>query len=213
MYETQALPSGLTHDEVWRIEDAVVPSNEGTTEFEQRLAEITRDSVVIGGALGRSGWPGPGWVRLRWSELGVRLGIDPYALDVPPCFRSFPYRSWPVNIAPPAEGSLDREQFNRLLVHLAAMSDDGWHTECTCYYSPLWSGGTDPTVYAGKLEDLAELYEAERTFGAPTNLWPNDRSWLTYTDADLWGTKVSGSGALTKCVLDDDEIEAVTLDL
>jgi hypothetical protein len=71
---------------------------------------------------------------LFWRELAARLDVDPYAIDVP-------FTSWPLNITPPAEGSLDREQFVFLLDHLAEASRDGNLTVCTAYRAPLASWG------------------------------------------------------------------------
>jgi hypothetical protein len=38
------------------------------------VGELLSESTATGGALGRSRWPGPGWRRLRWTELEERLG-------------------------------------------------------------------------------------------------------------------------------------------
>ena len=48
--------------------------------------------------------------------------------------------------------------------------------------------------------------------GAPNNIWPDDKAWFTYTDYDLWATKVSGSQDLIARILEDDELEGVILD-
>jgi hypothetical protein len=211
MYETDEIPGGITHDDVWRIERAT-----GATEPDMlgkvNLDEFCADATLVGASLGASGWPGPGWRRLFWRELAARLDVDPYALDVPPCDLSFPYRSWPANIAPPAEGSLDREQFVFLLDHLAEASHDGNQTVCTAYRSPLASSDFDNhTVFECELRELSGLYDFEGP-GAPNNIWPDDKAWFTYTDHDLWASKVSGSQDLIARVLEDDELEGVILD-
>jgi hypothetical protein len=212
MYETDELPGGITHDDVQRMELAAgtkEPAMIGDINLEEMLAE----GKVIGSSLGASGWPGPGWRRLRWSELAARLDHDPYALDVPPCLRSFPYSSWPANIVPPAEGSLDREQFVGLLDHLAELSEVGYQTTCNAYYSPLASGDFDHhTVFRCELRELTKLYDDEDLAGSPNNVWPDDRPWLTFTDEDLWATKVSGSRELIERLMADDELETVALD-
>jgi hypothetical protein len=217
MYETDELPGGITHDEVHQIERAAGAHQAiqtGDATFDASLEELLADATVIGSDLGASRDPGPGWKRLLWSELAARLDTDPYALDVPPCFRSFPYESWPANIAPPGEGSLDREQFLGLLDHLTESSSDGRKTMCTAYRSAVMTGDFDHhTVFRCELGELPNLYdETETSHGAPNNIWPDDRSWFTYTDADLWATKVSGSHNLVRRLLADDQIEAVTLD-
>jgi len=116
-----------------------------------------------------------------------------------------------VSIQPPSEGSLDYEQFTRLFEQLAAVSVDGAETECWCFYAPAASHDWDhPTVYRCVLRLLAALYEDEED-GSPSNIWPVDRSWFVYTDADLWGTKISGSHELISCLVADDELETVEL--
>lgn len=212
MYETDELPSGITHDDVHRMELAA-GTREPAMIGDINLEEVLAEGKVVGSSLGPSGWPGPGWHRLLWSELAARLQHDPYALDVPPCIRSFPYSSWPANIAPPAEGSLDREQFMRLLEHLAEVSDDGYRTMCSAYCSPLASSDFDNhTVFRCELQELREIYDNEGLAGSPNNVWPDDRTWLTYTDEDLWATKVSGSRQLIERLIADDEVETVVLD-
>jgi hypothetical protein len=208
MYEADDRPSGLSHDEVRRIELGA-----GTVE-PQVVGNVNLDelpgAVVIGSAVGASGDPGEGWRRLRWSELAARLKVDPFELDVPPCYRSFPYRSWPANIAPPGEGSLDREQFLSLLNCLARVTIGGWDTTCITYRSPLATGDfNNHTLHRCLLNQLSDLYD-ERS-GAPSNLWPEDRAWFIYTDWDLWATKVSGSPSLIDGLRAHPALETVTL--
>lgn len=212
MYETNEMPGGITHDDIHRIELAA-GAREPAMLGDVNLDEVLSEATVIGSSLGASGWPGTGWRRLLWSELAARLGVDPYDLDVPPCLRSFPYSSWPANIAPPAEGSLDREQFVRLLDHLAEVSADGYQTMCTAYCSPLASSDFDNhTVFRCDVRELTELYDNESLSGSPNNIWPDDKSWFTFTDEDLWATKVSGSPDLVERLLKDVDLEAVALD-
>ena len=138
MCETAKVPEGITHDDVHQMKRAsglVEPMMIGEVDLEELLADA--GAKVVGNAVGRSGWPGPGWQRLRWDELAKRLDVDPFAIGSPPCLRSFPYSSWPI--------------------------------------------------------------------------WPRDRSWLVYTDADLWATKVSGSGDLIGRLIADAALETVSL--
>ncbi|MDQ3858873.1 MAG: hypothetical protein M3327_10585 [Actinomycetota bacterium] len=214
MYETQHLPGGLTHDDVHQMEraaGAIEPVKIGAVEDLEEL--LTRSGgYVVGSRLGRSEWPGPGWQRLRWSELARRLDVDPFAIDVPPCFRSFPYTSWPANIEPPAEGSLDREQYVRLVDHLASLTPGGDDASCTAFYAMCAVREFDEhVIYTGKLKQLVELYENEELPGSPSNFWPDDMSWFVYTDWDLWATKVSGSRALVDGLTADSDLETVSL--
>jgi hypothetical protein len=212
MYETDERPAGLTHDDVARIERAAGISDLPVPV--EVFEELLPDAVAVGSALGRTEWPGPGWKRLRWSEVAARLNVDPLADGVPPSSDSFPYRSWPVTIEPPGEGSLDREQYLRLVDHLAAVSGDGFRAPCYAFYGACAVGEFDEVVvYAGELGELAALYDHRDVEGSPSNIWPDDRSWMVYTDWDLWGTKVSGDPSLTESLLADSELEAVSLDV
>ena len=178
LYETDELPGGVSHDDVHRIERAagvVPPVIVGDADLEEVLA----DATVVGSTLGRSAWPGPGWERLTWRELGKRLDMDPFASEVPPSGLSFPYSSWPANVAPPAEGSLDREQFVKLIDHLAVFTPDGHEGACVAFYAMAATGDFDEqTIYVGQLGELNDLYENEELPGSPSNVWPVDRSWF-----------------------------------
>ena len=153
-------------------------------------------SRVIGTSLGASEWPGPGWARLMWLDLAARLNTDPF--QVAPGFRSFrfPDRSWPVNIRPPAEGSLDREQFACVCKHLADLY--GGDLPVFAYYALLANAdwGDGDTLFRGSLAELGSLYDDPTLRGSPSNIWPDDRAWLVYSHCDAWGTKVSGSEEL-----------------
>jgi hypothetical protein len=205
MYECDDRPGGLSHDEVRRIElraGAVEPLIVANVNLDE-----LPEAVVIGSALGASGDPGEGWRRLRWSELAARLNVDPFALEVPPCFRSFPYRSWPANIA---QGSLDREQFRSLLDCLARSSTAEWDTTCIAYRCPLRTGDfNNHTMHLCSLRELSHLYDDQA--GAPNNIWPEDRQWFVYTDHDLWATKISGRSSLIDSLQGDSALEPVVL--
>jgi hypothetical protein len=174
--------------------------------------------VVVGGGLGRAGHPGHGWRRLRWAELARRSG-DPVVPDgLLPCFQCFPsikkQGSWPLSIAPPTEGSLDRETWNRLIDLLAEHSSTGPNTLCLAYYNPMTLGANDfdnLNVRAGRLGDAGRLYDISEADFSPANLWAEDRSWVLCTDYDLWATKVAGPAALIEALLNDTDIEAVRL--
>jgi hypothetical protein len=170
---------------------------------------VISTAVATGATLGRTQRPGPGWERLLWRELGDRVGADPLAGRFPPSSDPFPYSTWPANISPPGEGSLDHEQFVRLLSALAAVETAG---EVFAFYGKAASGDFDTqTLFYGELDGLLELYRDQSLPGSPSNFWPVDRSWFIYTDYDLWATKISGSKELIDALSDDDELETVTL--
>lgn len=207
MYETDTLPAGLSHDDVDRITRA---AGEGLVE-ESPIDSLLDSAVAIGCDLGKSHSPGPGWRRLPWQVYGARFGVDPLLVAAYPCHRSFPLTSWPANIQPPAEGTLDWEQYERLLQILAAREPAGWNAPCLLLYDSCWNEWEEPACFRGSLGDaLAEYGSADRQ-GGPSNLWPEDRSWFIYTDYDLWATKVSGPRALIHSLRVDSLLEIAQL--
>jgi hypothetical protein len=180
--------------------------------------DLNTVGVATGGGLGRAEHPGPGWRRLYWAELARRTG-DPVVPDgYRPSYHCFPSvrkdGSWPLNIEPPTEGSLDRETWNRLIGILTEHSPEGPDTRCLAYYNPLMLrfGDFDNLhVRTGRLGDAGVLYDNPEVDFSPSNLWAEDHSWVLWTDYDLWATKVSGSPALIEALLNDSEIEAVRL--
>jgi hypothetical protein len=210
MYEWESGPTRTTHHELRRAlldADLVEPELVGGINLDDWGV------VDTGGVLGRSQHPGPGWRRLRWAELAARTGEPVVAGGTRPSFRSLPGAhpdgSWPASIEPPAEGSLDREGWLRLADLLLAWS--GADMPCFAYVA----GGAAPDqrghVLAGPLGEAGALYDDDRGSGSPANLWPADRSWVTWSDWDLWGTKVAGPSGLVAAVLADPELEALRL--
>ncbi|MEU8539484.1 hypothetical protein AB0C52_05690 [Streptomyces sp. NPDC048717] len=214
MYERPQGPQDLSYDEYHqaRLADGCVQPHV--------VGAIDLDAVttVTGGGAGRALHPGPGWRRLRWAELARRTG-DPLVPDgLMPSFNCFPSAtkegSWPMNVIPPTEGSLDRETWNRLTALLTQYSPAGPDTPCLAYYNPLTLGAVDFDhlhVRAGRLGDAEDLYDHSEADFSPSNYWPEDRSWLLCTDYDLWATKVVGPPDLIESLLKDSEIEAVHL--
>ncbi|MEW2028938.1 hypothetical protein AB0901_00220 [Streptomyces roseifaciens] len=122
--------------------------------------------------------------------------------------------SWPVGIRPPTEGSLDRETWSQLIEILQRYSPAGPDTCCLAYYNPLMMRTFDFDnlhVLSGRLGDAQVLYDIDEPDFSPSNLCPEDRSWIVYTDYDLWGTKVVGPTAPIDALVCDTEIEAVRL--
>lgn len=213
MYESDEIPAGLNHDEVERIEKAAGtrPKSAGPlTDFDAVLEDMLEQSCNTGVPLGTSSAPGHGWKRLFWRELWGRLGLQPSEGNLP----EFPYESWPANIRPPARASLDREQFVTLVDHLGGESERGFETPCSALFAGILdvlntgSPGAR-TVYTCELRELIPLYDLHAF--APANIWPHDRAWFTYTDYDLWMTKVSGTADLVQRLIDEPELEAFEL--
>ena len=209
MYETDSLPDGLTHDDVWRIEEAAA-SPATRPEAGRRIRELLDRGTLVGTPGGKSARPQGPWTRLLWGELIERFAIDPFADGRLPSYSSFPFRSWPISVRAPAEGALDREQYRQLLQLLAEFSAYGLETSCIVRYGPCWDMER-PHTFQGTIRDAIGQYDDPSQRGAPNNVWPEDKSWFIYTDYDLLATKVSGDDALVAAIRQDDELETQAL--
>ncbi len=96
IYEDVAIDGGATHDDVRR--EAVARGSESPLIIGS--VNLDEQSTVIGNSLGMSEPPIEKCVRLRWRDLAARLSITFDVNEVPPCFRWFPYRSWPASLHP-----------------------------------------------------------------------------------------------------------------
>jgi hypothetical protein len=214
MYENQGLLGDVTHDELHRSRIAqglIQPLIIGGVNLDEA-------TIATGIPLGFVPHPGSPWQRLRWSgqaaQAGRALGAGHL---VPPSRRWFPSGSWPVSIHPPPEGSLDEVSLDALMHVLAGHSLDGGDTPCYAFYAPVATGDFDhPALLSGPLRAIRDLVESENPFwphdfqSTPSNFWPHDRSWFVWTDWDLWGTKISGSGGLIDAVRAEPDLETIT---
>lgn len=152
-----------------------------------------------GGGLGYQRRPSPDWQRRTWSEMLARFPQPRPADGPPPCYHWFSLGDFPANIELPTEGSLAEEDFGELINVLTRHSPS---RICSMYFADTFSIFPDPRdapVYDAHLADLPaiikEAAEDDQVF-TPANIWPPNKSWLVYTDYDLWATKVSGSTEL-----------------
>lgn len=213
MYEHEQGPAEMSYHEYRRARLA-----DRSVQPDEVLGIDLGRAIATGGGVGRAEHPGRGWRRLRWAELARRTG-DPIAPEgALPSHRCFPSAkkngNWPLGIVPPTEGSVDRETWNRLITILTENSPAGPDAPCLAYYNPLMLVPADFDnlhVQVGRLADAVTLYDNPVADFSPSNLWPQDGSWILCTDYDLWATKVSGPAALIEALLDDPEIEAVRL--
>ena len=173
------------------------------------LRELTDVGVVTGGRVGPSYQP-RGWKRLRWAYLAARWGIEFDREAVPalaPFEESLPSRSWPASLSPPAEGSLDWDSFVRV-IELCMK-----HTASALLYRlppwPVWVDDPLPgPIEVGTPNEMLESYEP---FGSGVNWWPDDHSWLVFTDTDLHTTNILGSEHLIKEIEGDTFLETHSL--
>ena len=205
MYELPGIAVDYTHHDAHTARLAAgieEPTIIGSVDFD-------KDFIVTGVQLGFVGRPSERWGRLRWSELATRLGTSMDDQEFPPCFRWFPYRSWPASLQPPPEGSLDELSLHALIPHLSAAAPAG---ECVASFGLLAVGMREEAIrcFRGPVSQVEELIDrSEGRIGTPSNIWAKDRSWFVYTDWDLWGTKVSGSQSLIDDLILDPALETL----
>ena len=175
---------------------------------------VNFDDLATGtsGGLGYERRPSANWRRRTWSEMLVRFPRPRPTDDPPPCHRWFPGNDFPVNIEPPSEGSLSEEDFAELISVLTRHSP---MPACSLYFANVFSIFPDPReapVYEARLMDLPSLIKeaaGNHQVFTPANIWPSDRSWLVYTDYDLWATKVSGSTELINELRANSKLETL----
>ncbi|WP_156937552.1 hypothetical protein [Haloglycomyces albus] len=202
MYENPEAASSITHDDAERQESA------------ERGMDTNSSLITTGVGGGWMGYYDPPWQRLRWEELSARTGDPIVPPDYPPCRRAFPSATtngaWPISIDLPLEGSIDEPTF----VRLSEVLNELYYPEQTVYvhYCELqFMEFDEPYVLRGTLKDLTKLTDGP-AMSSPHNMWPDDRSWVTYTDFDLWGTKIVGTPELEKALESDPEFETIRIE-
>ncbi|MCP3973627.1 MAG: hypothetical protein GY720_03960 [bacterium] len=179
-------------------------------ESDEAIRKILEGAVATGVGLGPDFKPN-GWDRLPWRTLAERWRV---ALDLghvdPLASFSDHLRdgSWPVSIHPPTEGSLDWDS----LEHLVAVVRR--HTSSPKLYRmstwQIWLDDPFPNaIWHGTPDELLSAYEE---YGSGANWWPEDHSWLVYTDYDLTTTIVQGSDGLISELTNDPYLETVELE-
>ena len=177
---------------------AVVP--DGIDEHELR--------GVVRGDLDRQTNPGAPWRRVPWSEVADRLAVDMAGRPRPPSWRWFPGDAWPVS--PPAIGSIDAFSWRRLADLLAGLGTAGHATPVFAFYDSVKAPDLEPLLFLGPLAGVTDFVADPQPWQwLPNNLWPEDRSWFTLTDADLSATQVSGPRELIDRVSAHPELETL----
>ncbi|MCW2540785.1 MAG: hypothetical protein JWN95_2510 [Frankiales bacterium] len=197
-------------DSAWVLH-ALYESISGNTAFDEEQPE--EDGIV---------WfhdPGPGFRRVRWAEV-VRRSGGPLVLPgrwpgvsvaLPSLVRDT--QAWDL-VYGPCEGSVDLESWQRLMQLLSQMS--GPDIMCTAYYVQ-WASFPEPgqpeppSLFRGRLDDVQALTRNPSWKWSPQNVWPDDHSWVVYTDYDLWATRVSGSTAMLEQLSEDSFLEIARL--
>lgn len=173
--------------------------------------------------------PAAPWRRLRWSELAQREGWSLAAVSgtypdltytwqrdwsAPDVFPTHarpdiagPTSSWPLSLSFGYEGALEEPQLSALVDILTR------HTvhECEMLYSVV-AFIDGEFILVGPLAELPAFVAESTNPYTPSNIWPEDRSWLVYTDCDLSATLVSGSAELIAAIVADPTLESIRVD-
>lgn len=93
---------------------------------------------------------------------------------------------------------------------LAAQSPEGPSTRCFAFYGSLPAGDFENVhLWEGPLSAVRQLVRGNGgpyDF-SPTNLWPADHEWFSWTDYDLLATKVSGTPSLVEALAANQHLE------
>lgn len=178
----------------------------------ERIEEILdrEGTVEIGLRSGLSQDPGLGWKRVRWKEFLARHDARLLGHEVPPCFRWFPFSSWPVALKSPCEGSMDMTTLRTFLEVVKHCSPDGEDSEAFYVFAGAYSPEATARVMRGRLAEVWWIIAEHSKTGmavAPQNVWSTDGTWYSYTDIDLMATKVAGDRSLLASIRDNEEFE------
>jgi len=172
-----------------------------------------RDTFLLGTRTGLALNPGDGWRRVRWSELLNRTGDSLTEHQYPPNVDWFPFRSWPVSLVSPCEGSMDVDTLQAVFDVLVRHSGYGTNTRCCLSFARTNGPDFEPRVAQARLWELwkvlAEQYTSGGDVSTPQNMWAIDGSWFTYTSVHLMATKVCGSSAMINELRRNEALETL----
>jgi len=208
MYENPHLPD-RTHDENEKL--AIAERRQEPTYING--VAIESETIATGGGLGYSRIPPQAWTRILWSDYSARIKRAlALGTTTPPCYRWFPSGSWPMAIEPPTEGSLDERSFRSIIETLELEAPDP-----SGEYFAFWGEGPSQdddariVLYSGTLREIFDFVndsDEVQPF-SPSNIWPANRSWLTSTDWDLWGTQIGGTPELIAAIEANEHLETL----
>jgi hypothetical protein len=174
-------------------------------------------------------WPGfgfgthppDGWQRSPWAEVASRKGIPLRGAkfdgrEVPPCYRWEASRGHqdvingvPVQGLAPTEGSLGKGDLETLIPVLAVnTSSTRMQGAFSFVYQHLDDGSQLAVTFDLATMLTAMLAKSDQQF-TPEFWWPEDRSWVVWTDWDLMGTKVFGGHGLVQQLREHPDIETL----
>lgn len=159
-----------------------------------------------------------GWQRVTWRELFTRAGWSLQPPDFPRCDNWTRCKGVAEiydadDLSGPDEGRLDRASHNRLGQLLASYMDAGEQSRCVYYSAFLTTDDWDSPgiARAGLLADIDTAWTRTDLRTSPSNIWPDDRSWLFGTDYDSFMSVLSGPEDLIALVEADDFLETVRI--
>lgn len=209
MFEEIDPSDARTRDEVRRSTPRPTLPDSPVRELIEEILD-REGTVEMGLRSGLAQDPGGGWRRVRWKEFLERHDARLQGHEVPPCFRWFPFTSWPVALQSPCEGSMDMTTFKTFLDEVKRHSPDGEDSEAFFVFAGAYSPESTVRVMRGRLAEawwiLAE-HAKTSAMVAPQNVWSIDGSWCSYTDIDLMATKVAGDRSLLASIRENEELE------
>ncbi|MCP1413673.1 hypothetical protein [Paenarthrobacter sp. A20] len=221
--ETAVLPPGC-EDSVWILHNQYVcPA--GVDPGSLAWEEIPDIYTVA---------PPVEFIRFRWSEVarikGVPLrGAFWDGLEVPPCFRWEAFLGWDEAalvlpgasfVYQPKDATIGQIELEELLPVLQAATTS-YRLEAV--FSAVGRAEDDiagqvigadgymhrRVFYFNTGDLLPALLRRDPPYETPEFWWPEDRSWLVWTDWDLLGSKVFGSKELIEALRRHPELEAL----
>jgi hypothetical protein len=183
------------------------------------------------GGFGFTPRPPEEWHRVLWKDVAAAKGVElrgPMSdgREVPPCFRWDAMLSWQDSplfnagedtVAYPSEGSLGQLELQHLVPLLMTHATTSKMLGVPSYADPtgrVFDSGQDEGRYAFTFE-LPSMLDALLNHSKPNERftpelwWPEDRSWLVWSDWDLLGTKIFGSHALIQQIREHQDIESL----
>lgn len=153
----------------------------------------------------------PGMQRVWWRDLVGIVALQPHT--------DWPHlgdvlgRSWPSGLHGPAEGQIELPTLRRLVDHVRPRTRGRLVLHASTWADlPDHGDVAHQVTRAEGVDAVLEFTERNRA-GIPPMLWyPEDESWVVFTDQDSCATHLGGPRDLVDAVLADPELEAVPLD-
>lgn len=152
----------------------------------------------------------PGMQRVWWRDL-VGAALQPHT-DWPDLVGVLG-RSWPSGLHGPGEGRIELAMLRRLVDHVRPRTRGRLVLHASTWAElPDHGDVAHQVTTAEGVDDVLEFTECNRA-GIPPMLWyPEDESWMVFTDEYSCATRLGGPRDLVEAVLADPELEAIPFD-